>query len=65
MHAYTKASIVWQALTDGSNSAEYRESRDAREAARIQVDIARHELERHEDLHQCHPAVYAPTDASD
>jgi hypothetical protein len=57
MHAYTKASIKWQELTGKANTQEYRDSRDAREQARIQVDLARYELETHEGVHQCYPAT--------
>ena len=56
MLVYTQASINWQRLTDGLNSFQYREARMAREAARIQVDLARYELEKHEEQHQCFPA---------
>ena len=57
MHAYTKASIKWQELTRSGNSEEYRNSRDAREQARVQVDQASYELNEHESVHQCHPAM--------
>ena len=57
MHAYTKASIKWQELTGKANTPEYRDSQDARQQARAQVDLANYQLERHESLHQCHPAT--------
>ena len=56
MQVYTKASIKWQKLT-GTNTPEYRASRDAREQARIQAELATYELEQHERLHQCFPAT--------
>ena len=59
MHAYTKASIKWQELTSRANTPEYRGARIDREKARIQVDLATYELERHESLHQCYPATAA------
>ena len=46
--AYTKASIKWQALTEKPDTPEYRESKDARERARAQVEIADYQLEQHE-----------------
>jgi len=55
MHAYTKASIRWQELSARANTVEYRESRDAREQARVQVDLASYELNQHEALHNCYP----------
>lgn len=55
-HAYTKASIRWQELSRGANTQEYRDSRDAREEARVQVDVASDELTQHEAVHHCHPA---------
>jgi hypothetical protein len=57
MHAYTKASIKWQELTVRANTPEYRDSRSAHEAARIQVDLATRELQQHESLHHCFPAT--------
>lgn len=57
MHAYTKASIKWQHLTGRANTQEYRDSRDAREQARAQVDLASSQLEQHEGLHKCYPAT--------
>ena len=59
MHAYTKASIKWQDLTSRANTPEYRDSRSARETARIQADLATFELEQHERLHLCYPAAAA------
>ena len=59
MHAYTTASIKWQELTSRANTPEYRGARIDREKARIQVDLATYELERHEFLHQCYPATAA------
>jgi hypothetical protein len=53
MLVYTNASIVWQNLTDGLNSMEYRQSRQNREVARIEVELARYQLERHEEMHRC------------
>ena len=58
MHAYTQASIKWQELTRESNTSEYQDSRTAREQARIEVDLATHELEQHEGLHNCYPAAH-------
>ena len=57
MHAYTQASIKWQELTRRGNGPEYRHSRDAREQARVQVDLASYELEKYEGLHHCFPAT--------
>jgi len=57
MHAYTKASIKWQRLTEKANTPEYRDSLDAREQARGQVDLANQELDQHERAHQCYPAA--------
>ncbi len=57
MHANTQASIKWQELTGRANTPEYRHSRDAREQARVQVDLASSELEQREGLHQCFPAT--------
>jgi hypothetical protein len=57
MHAYTQASITWQELTGRANTPAYRHSRDAREQARVQVDLASYALEQHEGLHQCFPAT--------
>ena len=57
MRTYTKTSIKWQELTGSANTPEYRDSQDARQQARAQVDLANYQLERHESLHQCHPAT--------
>ena len=57
MHIYTKASIKWQDLTSRANTPEYRDSRSARETARIQADLATYELEQHERVHLCYPAA--------
>ena len=57
MRAYTQASIKWQKRTD-TNTPEYRDSLRARENARIQVELATHELEQHESLHQCFPPTH-------
>jgi hypothetical protein len=57
MRAYTQASIKWQELTKKANTPEYRDSRDAREQARVQVDFANHQLEQHERVHNCYPAT--------
>jgi len=54
MASYINASIVWQRLTGALNTVEYRAAFMDREAARIQVDIARYELKRHEETHQCY-----------
>ena len=48
MHVYTGASIKWQELTGRANTPEYRDSLDARNQARVQVDLANYELEQHE-----------------
>jgi hypothetical protein len=57
MHAYTQASIKWQELTGFANTLGYRLSRDAREQARVQADLASYQLEQHEGLHRCFPAA--------
>jgi hypothetical protein len=60
MNDYIRESVIWQGLTDGLNSAAYRVARMDREAARIQVDLAKYQLERHEELHQCYPNQAEP-----
>ena len=57
MHAYTQASIRWQKLTSRDSTQEYRESRSARARAPIQVYLATYDLEQHERVHLCHPAM--------
>lgn len=57
MRTYTRTSIKWQNLTGKANTLEYRDSQDARQQARVQVDLANYQLERHESLHHCHPAT--------
>ncbi len=45
--AYTKASINWQRLSGYPDTPEYRESRNAREQARVQVELVDHQLGSH------------------
>ncbi len=40
-----------------SRAKEYRDFLVVREQGRIQVDLAGHELEQHERLHNCYPAT--------
>ena len=55
MLAYTKASIKWQELTKELDALKYQDSRNAREQARLQVDLATDQLEQHERLHCYYP----------
>jgi hypothetical protein len=57
MHTYTRASIKWQNLTGMDNTLAYQDSRIARSRARIEVDLATYELEQHERVHLCYPAM--------
>ena len=53
VHTLTRVSIKWQELVGNPNTSEYRDSRDVREQARREVDLAYGELERHESRHRC------------
>jgi hypothetical protein len=57
LNAYARASTKWQKLSEKPNTPEYRDSLDAREQGRAEVDLANNALERHENLHRCYQAA--------
>ena len=55
--AYKAAYARWQKHAARPNTSAFRASLDAREKARVQVEQATNQLERHEAIHNCHRAT--------
>jgi len=56
VHAFTKISIKWQELAvDQAGGDQYCDRRATRVDARVVMDHAYAELERHDHLHHCQP----------